>query len=416
MRYNYFTNDIFGLLWDTENNRFAINEKRDRVTDLIIYMLNRTSQIFKWTETPDTIKPYILERFLQVYGNICITEVEPKNVDRESGLYVFFGGLGGLLDENYEPTIYTVANPFLNFNGELTIGRDCVRGRNDTSGMGLMPLFTKYASLMNENEISLNMTAINYRISNLISADDDRTFESAKAYLQDIINGKFGAISSAEFFEGLQVNNSHDNRKITDLIEYEQYLKASWYNEIGLNSNYNMKRERIVSAEAELTDDALIPLVENMLDNRKKLIEDVRELYGDKYDLDAWDVALNPIWDLDNMYVSIDKTPETDGIAEENDDVIDNGDTITTNNDDSVNIDSVESGEPDDTDEGEPDGGTEGNEPDAGDNTEAEDGNEPDDVTVNVEININAETVENVEIDENTETDDTEGAENGNVE
>ena len=415
MRYNDFTNDIFGLLWDTEKNRFPINDKKDRVTDLIIYMLNRTSQIFKWTGTPGTIKPYILERFLQVYGNICITEVEPKNVDRENGLYVFFGGLGGLLDENYEPTIYTVANPFLNFNAELTIGRDCVRGRNDTSGMGLMPLFTKYAGLMNENEISLNMTAINYRISNLISADDDRTFESAKAYLQDIINGKFGAISSAEFFEGLQVNNSTDNRKITDLIEYEQYLKASWYNEIGLNSNYNMKRERIVSAEAELTDDALIPLVENMLDNRKKLIEDVRELYGDKYDLDAWDVALNPIWDLDNMYVSIDKTPET----EENDIVTDNGDIITTDNDNSVDNDSVEDREPEPTDE--PDAGDnteaeDGNEPDAGDNTEAEDGNDPDGVTVNVEINIDAETVENVETDENTETDDTEDAEDGNVE
>ena len=414
MRYNDFTNDIFGLLWDTENNRFPINDKKDRVTDLIIYMLNRTSQIFTWTGTPGTIKPYILERFLQVYGNICITEVEPKNVDRENGLYVFFGGLGGLLDENYEPTIYTVANPFLNFNAELTIGRDCVRGRNDTSGMGLMPLFTKYAGLMNENEISLNMTAINYRISNLISADDDRTYESAKAYLQDIINGKFGAISSAEFFEGLQVNNSNDNRKITDLIEYEQYLKASWYNEIGLNSNYNMKRERIVSAEAELTDDALIPLVENMLDNRKKMIEDVRELYGDKYDLDVWDVALNPIWDLDNMYISIDKTPEAD--EEENDVVIDNGDNITTSNDDSVNTDSVEGGEPEPTDE--PDAGTEENEdePDAGDNTEAEDENDPDGVTVNVEINIDAETVENVETDENTETDDTEGAEDGNVE
>lgn len=408
MRYNDFTNDIFGLLWDTDKNRFPINEKRDRVTDLIIYMLNRTSQIFKWTGTPDTIKPYILERFLQVYGNICITEVEPKNVDRENGLYVFFGGLGGLLDENYEPTIYTVANPFLNFNGELTIGRDCVRGRNDTSGAGLMPLFAKYASLMNENEISLNMTAINYRISNLISADDDRTFESAKAYLQDIINGKFGAISSAEFFEGLQVNNSHDNRKITDLIEYEQYLKASWYNEIGLNSNYNMKRERIVSAEAELTDDALIPLVENMLDNRKKMIEDVRELYGDKYDLDAWDVALNPIWDLDNMYVSIDKTPETDEIEEENDNVIDNGDIVTTDNDDSINNDSVEDREPEPAEEPEAE---DGNEPDAG--TEE---NEPDNVTVNVEVNIDAETVENVETDENTETDDTEGAEDGDIE
>lgn len=380
----YFT-DLYDSLWDDSEECFPINSKRDRVMDLIIYMMNRTSQIFKYENTPETIKPHILERFLQTKGNVCITEVDPVNVNRSRGLYVFFGDLGGELDENYEPTLYTIANPFLKFNAELVISRDCVRGRNDTSGFGLLPMFTKYASMMNENEISLNMTAINYRISNLISADDDRTFESAKTYLSDIIAGKFGAINSTEFFEGLQVAKSNDAYKITDLIEYEQYLKASWYNEIGLNSNYNMKRERIVSAEAELTDDALIPLVENMLDCRKKMIEDVRELYGDRYDLDNWTVGLNPIWDLDNMYVTIDKTPEPEEDPEdnENDGISSDMSSVDGVNDSDNNIDEVdEDGEP-----GEPD-------------------EEPDNVTIDVEINVNADNV-----DINSEEDN----DNGNI-
>ena len=302
--------DIFNLYWNDENN-YNIIDKQRRTREHIIYMLDRTQQIFKWKGLPETIPQHNLEFLLQVNGNACITEVEEVPDGRgKAGLYAFFGGMGGMLNAYYEPTIYTVANPYLEYNKELEIGKDCIRARNDKNGIGLIPLFMRYGAMMNENEISLNMLAINYRIDNLISADDDRTYESAKEYLNNIVAGKFGAISSSEFFEGIKTDKSGStNKNIKDLIEYEQYLKASWYNEIGLNSNYNMKRERIVSAEAELTDDALIPLVDNMLDWRLKACEEIKELYSDKYDLEDLTVELNAIWDLDKMY--IDMLPET---------------------------------------------------------------------------------------------------------
>ena len=278
-------------------------------------MLNRTNNAFVWDGLPKTIKPHILERYFQTFGNICCTEVLdiPETAkNREKGLYIFFGGLGGELDENYEPTLYTVANPYLNFSKNLNIGVDCVRGRNDTNGIGLLPLFVKYASMMNENEISMNMLSICYRIDNLVSADNDRTFESAKGYFDDIVRGQFGMINSTEFFDGIRNDKtSTSGRTIKDLIEYEQYLKASWYNEIGLNSNYNMKRERMVASESQMNDDALIPLIYDMLKNRKKFIDDLKEMYGDKYDLEHLEVSLNPIWDLDRLYVNmIPEKPE----------------------------------------------------------------------------------------------------------
>ncbi len=300
--------DIFSTYWD--DGCFAINAKQNRTRELVLYMLDRTQQIFKWEGLPETIPEHNLEFMLQTNGNICITEVlEVPEGRGKSGLYAFWGGLGGMLNAYYEPTIYTIANPYLEFTRELLIGRDCVRARNDKNGLGLIPLFVKYAAMQNENEISMNMLAINYRIDNLISADNDRTFESAKDFLNDIVAGKFGAISSNEFFEGIRNDKTGGNSKsIKDLIEYEQYIKASWFNEIGLNSNFNMKRERLTEAETQLTDDALIPLVDNMLDWRLKAIDDIKELYGDRYDLDGLKVSLNPIWDLDQMYV--DMLPE----------------------------------------------------------------------------------------------------------
>lgn len=317
--FNYF-DDIFDLYWDKDEN-FLLNSKKNRTRDIVFYMLNRTQQVFKWEGLPDTIPAHNLETFLQLYGNACITEV--KNVPEghgDAGLYAFFGGLGGELNAYYEPTLYTVANPYLAFSENLKVGVDCVRARNDKYGIGLLPMFAKYGAMMNENEITMNMLNICYRIDNLISADNDRTYESAKEYLDDIVSGQFGVISSNEFFDGIRNDKvSGGKTTIKDLIEYEQYIKASWYNEIGLNSNYNMKRERMVASESEMNDDALIPLVDNMIEWRQTAIDEIKEMYGDRYDLDNLHVTLNPVWDLDRMYVGMipEDTPEEEPEIEE---------------------------------------------------------------------------------------------------
>lgn len=299
-----FFDDQFDLYWD-KKDCFELNNKKKRTRDIVLYMLDRSQQIFKWEGLPDTIPAHNLETILQTFGNACITEVtDPEHGD--AGLYAFFGGLGGVPNAYYEPSIYTIANPYLGFNKMCEIGVDCVRMRNDKYSAGMLPMFMKYGSMLNENEISMNMLAICYRIDNLISADNDRTFESAKDYLDDIIAGQFGVISSTEFFEGIRNDKTTgSNKSIKDLIEYEQYIKASWFNEIGLNSNYNMKRERIVASESEMNDDALIPLVDNMLEWRLKAVEEIKEMYGDRYDLENLTVTLNPIWDLDRQYVGM---------------------------------------------------------------------------------------------------------------
>ena len=71
-----------------------------------------------------------------------------------------------------------------------------------------------------------------------------------------------------------------ENQENNNLIELEQYLKASWYNELGLNANYNMKRESINSGESQLNNDMLIPLVDDMLKRRKEGAEKVNNMFG----------------------------------------------------------------------------------------------------------------------------------------
>lgn len=270
-KYNKFIGNIMG-----NSSPFDFTDKSDNIFRHTVYMLNRTQSMFKWSGLPESIPQRMLELYLQINGNVCFYK-------HEGTLYVFRGGLGGKPDVYYMPTIYTVANPALDFSANLKINEECIVIPNDSMYLGLMPLFQKYATLMAENELSINIATINSRIIDLIAAPDDRTRQSAEKFLKDVVEGKLGVISSNEFFEGLKsqpYGSSGNTNTITNLIELEQYLKASWFNALGINSNYNMKRESLNTEESQLNHDALLPLIDDMLRQRQEGSERVNEMFG----------------------------------------------------------------------------------------------------------------------------------------
>lgn len=248
--------------------------KRKQVFDLMRYMFSRTQSIFKWSGLPDTIPARILELYLQMNGNCAFYK-------HNGALYVFTGGLGGEPDVYYMPTIYTIANPALKLSVNAEIGKDCVVMPNDSLYMGLYPLHMRYAYNMVETEISMQLANINSRIVSLISASDDNTKKSADKYINDIYDGKLSIVGESKFFDDLKTSqfSTNGHNAITDLIEMMQYFKASWYNEIGLNANYNMKRESINSDESQLNNDALLPFIDDMLNTRKTYIEQVNKMF-----------------------------------------------------------------------------------------------------------------------------------------
>lgn len=244
-------------------------------TAQILYMLARTQSMFDYEGLPETIPARNLEIMLQLNGNVFFT-------DKPGDYYVFTGGLGGEPDVYYEPTIYTVANPALKYSANLKIGEDGILIRSDSYGVGLLPMMQKYAALLVENDFTMRIADINSRISFLLSAADDRTEKSARTFLERIVNGDMGVISDSAFLESLKVNpaGNENSTRMTDLIEYQQYLKAAWFNDLGINANYNMKRESISPDEAQLNDDALLPLIDDMLEQRELAIKKINEKYG----------------------------------------------------------------------------------------------------------------------------------------
>lgn len=188
--------------------------------------------------------------------------------------------------------------------------KKCVWFLNDSQTMGLLPLFSRYAAQMVENDISIRSAQINLRQQTVIVADNGNEIESAKQYISDLEAGKLAAVSKRPFIDGVKVMNAGNTQSNTvmQLIELQQYLKASWYNEIGLNSNFNMKRQYVSSDEINSTADIMLPLIDNMFEARQNGVENINKLFGLSITVEK-----DSAWEKKQIQSDMSVTPEGGG-------------------------------------------------------------------------------------------------------
>lgn len=251
------------------------------------YLLDRTLMMFEYKNLPKTIDAYNLERYLQVNGVACVTKAPDGN------LYAFNGSWGGPQDVYYRPTKFIISNPHLSqLTGDSTFTKECtifgnephdaVLMRNDKEWASLTPLIARYSVLMCENTLTVRSATIMLRCLALLSAQDDKGYKSAVAYLSKLEAGELGVISSSSFTDGVKMQSppSNNGSYLTQFIELQQYLKGSFFNELGLRANYNMKREAIGQGESTLDADSILPLCDNMLKCRQEDIAEINNLFS----------------------------------------------------------------------------------------------------------------------------------------
>lgn len=280
-RYLQYLNDL-GL---SKVSQYDYQDKDVNINLEIERMLNRSIMMYKWHNLPDTVPMRELELILQSQGYAIIGEIG-------GNLYACYGSLGGVLDEYYRPTKAIVSIPYLSFNAEWEIDKDCIVIKNDTMLQGLVPLYAKYTTLLNEIDITLFMSLVNMRVQAYISASDNNTIESAKEFLDKLKNGDIGVIADNKMFDSVKIQEVSYNQDIYKLREVAQYLRGQLFNEIGLATNYNLKKERITQAEIELNTDNLYPMIDDFYYQRLEGVEKVNDMFGTD-----WGVEFNSSWD-----------------------------------------------------------------------------------------------------------------------
>ena len=285
----------------------------------VAYMLNRTSMMFEYDGLPDTIPAYMVELYLQIFGSFAFAKVDGK-------YYILYGNAGGPPDPYNRPTQFIVANPALTLSKTYKIDNhlppaksqqeawnsyeSCIYVRNDTNAIGLIPLYSRYATQLTENDISIRSAQINSRQQSLISASTAAEVESAEKYINNLENGKISAVCENAFFNGIKAQNvsTMSSNSIIQLIELQQYLKASWFNDIGLNANFNMKREYLSTEEIQASTDVLLPLADDMLQCRKDAVDAINKLFSLNIS-----VKKNSAWENKEEEIAAAQQEMTDG-------------------------------------------------------------------------------------------------------
>lgn len=273
---------------------YPFKNKDQSTKDKISSMLNRTSRMFEYKNVPENIDIGAVELFLQTNPGKAVLWTDKQTGTLEA---LYCHPEASQRTKNYKTKFVRVLNPyFKEANGVYNVeyDEDGVIMQNDTMFQSLMPLCSKYATLLSEIELSINNMTVLNRAPAILTADNTATEESVREVIKWIEDGKIADVVKTNLLsDGLaSVSfNAQNNSRITDLIELMQFVRASWLNELGINSNYNMKREALNEAETGLNEYALLPLVDDMLMCRQKAIDKINEKYNTNIEIDlssAW--------------------------------------------------------------------------------------------------------------------------------
>lgn len=237
----------------------------------------------------------------------------------EQDLVALNAAPAGKPDLYYVPDRILVTNPRFNRSYNLSPGSDCeivyctsmdpyYWGRG--SG-GMYSLISTTASLLADNYLSLNVAQKNLRLTTGFACDDQNTYLSLEAAMQEAYDGKPFFIvqkSLVDQLEKLPVYADSSNQSLIQLLDVHKYILSEYYAAIGLSESQQMKKERLITAEVE--DGAELPLfnIQDMIDSISAGIERVNLMFDTKMQ-----VVVNPLI-LRNLYGD---QSEQDGAAPE---------------------------------------------------------------------------------------------------
>ena len=258
---------------------------------------------------PETIDEVFLKYSIMILGNVVFFKLDQEIFDhRQSAVHPLKPGdlvaLNGN-DSNMQTIYYMhnrvlVTNPVFTKTYNLTPGKDCEivyctesdRYRIFGHG-GLFGLIARTATILADNDISINVAQRNTRLVNLISADDTGTKRSVETVMSDIYSGKPYMAVQSNLLGNLQsspMTQNTNNQYLVQLIEMRQYIYSHFYECLGLQTHDNMKKERLITEEINDNEELSALNIDDILVSIQEGLQRVNAMFGT--DIKAY---LNPI-------------------------------------------------------------------------------------------------------------------------
>ena len=269
----------------TSKTLYNLRDKEKSLYDFYQQTLNKSLETFSYSGLPVPADEF--ERQLQENGYTVVFKYQDK-------VYCNSGTLTGQEKSPYnEPTEALITIPALNLSKTFELDSEAVLIDNDFLRVGLKPLILSKGTQIIENRLTMYLKNILNRAPFTITANSDKSILSAQTFINKLENGDLAVIAEDSFLKDVSVDslNQTSQTDMQDLINYQTYLYGQLYNELGLPALNNEKKERLIATEVDSQQSAIRPLVDNMLECRKRGIEKMNKLFNGNTE-----VELDSIW------------------------------------------------------------------------------------------------------------------------
>ena len=265
------------------------------------YILRLVYKAIIIKNVPETVSETFLKMILFTQGKICFLDGVEIG---ETAARLLALNCSRAAEPNvyYIPRQVLVTNPRLKKSYQLTPGENCEvvylsetdkYNLSEVNG-GLFNLIERTATMLADNDISLNIAQKNTRLVNLIAADTQNTVDSITATIAKMYDGDPSIVVKSSLIDKLQgvpiMQNSSSNSNLLELIEVNQYVLAHFLEQIGICVHDQMKRERVITGE--LNDNLTFAFlsVDDIIYSLNKGFEKVNARWGTELE-----AVLNPL-------------------------------------------------------------------------------------------------------------------------
>ncbi len=248
-------------------------------------LYSRIENIFSYENLPEEINERAFKLGLFKFGKVLFFKINDK-------MCVQPFAYTDRLDWYYIPKFGRVVNPWLpqgKQNFEFEVDKEAVVWNstpdiyNIRENSVISDLIFKTAAQLSENDLSYYCIQRNSRLIAMFTADNDIEKAEANRVIEKMYAGDPDITMQQDIVSRIQAMSISENSmrgRLTELVEFQQYILANFYHAFGINSNYNLKREQLNSNEIDVNKEVLRLNIEDLLKCRELGVSKVNEIYN----------------------------------------------------------------------------------------------------------------------------------------
>lgn len=257
-------------------------------------LLSCAYQVLRFKKLPETIDETYLKMCIYLGGRCAIFRDTRGD-----------GALRGLdCATANKPTIYympeniMIVNPtFKGYSYTLTPGEDVAvifcrevdRYQYGRETGGLFGLISTTAQLLADNTISINVATENMRLTNILAANDSNTKKSIDIVIQKMYKGEpYVCVQSSliDQLTSIPMTQTTNTQQLLQLIQTRQYIYAHFFEQLGLKTHDQIKKERLISDEITEGTELAVFNIQDMIASIQKGIDECNRIFGTEIEIE----------------------------------------------------------------------------------------------------------------------------------